>query len=342
MRTTVALVEARPETILADYGRVLDLSGLSKLLDGEIPRILVAADKGGFAPGWKATPWQLDGVLDWLGPQAETAEVVAVGARGAGALPPDAMWLDQMTRRQAQAADAEFLRPHRHVSQQLHPSLDAVLPGGVQLPVGLAKGPAVLLTSPTMQPRWGLAGAAQMLQSVVTCGAAASRKAPAVEVTAEAVGVAREVMPRLGAVLDGTLWGVGGGAGGQQCVARNVLLAGTDPLAVDAVAMRLAGIDPARVPWLRLCRDRGFGRVMPADIQVVGRTDLLDLDFGLLDLEVGPDNVGNRDGLWNGLAEPVTRLIERALGRDTSASLSDTPWQKLYDEYTTAERAGTP
>jgi hypothetical protein len=336
MRTTVALVEARPETINEDYRRVLDLSGLSNLLAGEVPQLLVGVGNSGFVPGWNATPWQVHGVLDWLGQQAEGATVAGVTKRGAGLLPLGAMWQDTLTRYQARPAEPEFLRTHRHVSRQLHPALDAVLPAGVQVPVGLAEGPALILASPTTRAGWELAGAAEILQDLVICGASARRKAPAVEVTAEAVGVARELMPRLGAVLDGTLWGVGRGAGDRSCVARNILLAGTDPVAVDAVALRLAGVEPQRVPWLRLCRDRGFGQVMPAEIQIVGRTDLLDLDFGVSGLELGSRTSGGGQIL----AGPVSRFIDRVLGRKTATGLADTVWSRLYEEYTSGERAG--
>ncbi len=345
MRTKVALVEARPETISSDYHRVLELSGLADLLADETPRLLLTTGSGNYAPGWQGTPWQLAGTLAWLQKRGQSAELLSILGTGAGPLPAHPMWQEQATGHQAKLAGAEFLRPHRHQSQLLHPALDAVLPNGVQVPVGLATGPAVLLTSPAVAPGGKWQGAGQALQSLVTGGASASRKAPAAEVTAESVGVARELMPRLGAVLDGTLWGVERASGGRQCVARNILLAGTDAVAVDAVAMRLAGIEPMRVPWVRLCRDRGFGRATAAEIQIVGRTDLLNLDFGLLDLELGPKASLPRGGQVSGWAAPLTRLMERALGRQKTAGMADTPWQQLYDEYALpkqAHRAGTP
>ncbi len=341
MRTTVALVEARPETIGEDYRRVLDLSGLSNLLAGEVPHLLVGTGNKGFEPGWSATPWQMHGILNWLGKLAEGAMAAAVTKGGIGPLPVSTLWQDILTSHQTRPAEPEFLRSHRHVSQQLHPALDTALPAGVQVPVGLAEGPVLVLTSPTTRAGWEMAGAAEVLQNLVTAGASGGRKAPAVEVTAEAVGVARELMPRLGAVLDGTLWGVGRGAGDRSCVARNVLLAGTDPVAVDAVALRLAGIEPQRVPWMRLCRDRGFGQVMPTEIQIVGRTDLLDLDFGVSGLELGSENLGSGKMTGGQIAiGPVTRFIDRALGRKTGTGLADTVWNRLYEEYEAGERAG--
>ncbi len=343
MRTVVALVEARPDTVNEDYRRVLNLAGLSGVLGGEPPRVLIAAGDSGFVPGWGATPWQLAETLAWLGEQTRPVPVSAVSGRGAGPVPRKVWWLDCMARHLAQGAGPEFLRVHRHVSRLLHPALDAVLPEGVQVPVGLTEGPALLLTAPALSPGWGVAGGAALLQSLVARGAKPSRRAPAAEVAAEAVGVARELMPEMGVVLDGTLWGVAEGPRGSPCVARNVLLAGTDPVAVDTVAMRLAGVDPRRVPWLRICADRGFGQASPTDIRVVGRTDLLDLDFGLSDLDLDPRRGpfgADGGGPVLSLLGPAARLLRRR-GRQTApAALSGTIWKRLYEEYATGQQAG--
>jgi len=333
MRTLVALVEARPETIAEDYRRALDLAQLDTAVGDVAPRVMMASETTGFVPGWGATPWQLDGTLAWLVERARQSQVLTVTAAGAGLLPDTALWQEVLARHQARAADAGFLRQHRHVPRQLQPALDGVLPAGVQLPVGLADGPVMMLTAPTLHRGWGVAGACAMLQSLVTRGASLGRHASAAEVAVEAVGVARAFMPSLGVVLDGTLWGIGTGALGRRCVARNVLLAGTDPVAVDVVAMRLAGLDPGRMSWLRLCHDRGLGRVHSQDIRLVGRTDMLDLDFGLGDLDLGQWSGTDRAGLSSALSKPLRRWFGRARERGATADLVGTAWGRLYDDY---------
>ncbi len=333
MRTVVALVETRPETITEDYRRVLDLAGLDSIVLAEPPQVLLASDSAGFRPGWGATPWQLNAVLAWLGEQARDSSVVAVDQRGARPVPGDTWWRDSMVQYLAKEAGPEFLRKHRHVSQLLHPALDAILPDGVQVPVGLASGPSLLLASPALRRGWGLAGAVDMLQRLVTCGAAPRRRAPIAEVAAEALGVAREVMPDLGVVIDGTLWGVPEGAGGRNCVARNILLAGSDPLAVDVVAMRLAGIDPLRVPWVRICMDRGFGQAHPSSVRVVGQADLLNLDF---DLQGGTFAADRGRGLTSPLGS-LGRLIGRRGGDKAGSGLTETAWGRLYEEYVSGQ-----
>ncbi len=190
-------------------------------------------------------------------------------------------WGEPLGGSGARGAYPEARRLHRHVSGLVHPSLDETLPDGVELPVGLAGASSLVLAAPTLRPHLVVGGVVASLEALVTHGVRPGGKAPAAEVTAEALAEAKSLMPCLGAVLDGTLWGLEAGATGQTCVARNVLLAGSDPVAVDAVALRLAGVDPLRVPWLRLCVQRGLGHGEGDSLQVVGRRDLLDLDFGL-------------------------------------------------------------
>lgn len=335
MRTVVALVEARPETIADDYRRVMDLAGLPGASAANRPQLLMSTGSTAFRPGWGTTPWQLSGALGWLGEAASETAVVGVDEHGAGTAPADPLWRDCLDRYLAEPAGLDFLRNHRHNSQLLHPALDAILPAGVQLPVGLASGPSLLLPVPSLRPGWGVSGAVEMLQRLVTQGAAPGRRAPAAEVAAEALGVARELMPEMGVVVDGTLWGVTEGAGGQSCVARNILLASRDPLAVDAVAMRLAGIDPVRVPWVRICWDRGFGQAHPSAMKIVGRTDLLDLDFELK----GGTFAAPRDGLLNKALGPVGSLLGRAGNKNAAGGLADTAWGQLYEEYVSGQIA---
>lgn len=333
MRTVVALVEAHPETIVEDYRRVLDLGQLKAVVGVLAPQVLAASVTSGFVPGWGATPWQLDGTLAWLGERARQTRIMNLTEAGAGLLPEAALWQDVLLRHQTRSAAAESLRLRRFDSHPLPTALAGMLPAGVQLPVGLAEGPALLLTAPTLRPGWGVAGACEMVQSLMTRGASLGRHASAAEVAVAAVEVARAVMPNLGVVLDGTLWGIGSGGRGRRCVARNVLLAGTDPVAVDAVALRLAGRDPGRLSWLRLCHDRGLGRVQARDIRLVGRTDLLDLDFGGGDLDLDHWRGAERAGVRSVVSKPLRRWFGRVRQQAAAADLAGTAWGRLHDAY---------
>ncbi len=335
MRTTVAIVEVQPDTVGEDYRRVLKLSGVARILAGQAPTVMLGSGGPGFRPGWDAAPWQLDAALDQLATGPDPLAVVAVGDGGPGAVPGDNIWQDTLARHGACSAAADFLREHHHTSSLLHPALDTVLPRGVWVPVGLAERPALLLAAPAVQPVWGVRAAGALLKSLVMAGAergarvGVKRRAPAAEVFAEAVGVARELLPVLGVVVDGAAWGVSEGRAGAGCVVRNIVLAGTDPVAVDAVAMRLAGVDQGQVPWLRICHERGFGRVLSSEIRLVGRTDLLTLDFGL----AGGTFAAHDRRRYLAPAGPLGRWLGRLERGGPVSGIEGTAWGRLRAAY---------
>jgi uncharacterized protein (DUF362 family) len=53
-------------------------------------------------------------------------------------------------------------------------------------------------------------------------------------------------------------------------VKTDVIIAGLDPVATDAVGAMVMSIDPARVDHLRLCHDRGLGEHRPDHITLLG------------------------------------------------------------------------
>jgi hypothetical protein len=328
MRTTVALISARPDTIVEDYGRLLDLAGLLPVASDRPPRLLVDAVDG-FRPGWSATPWQLDGVLAALGDEVTRCRVAGLGERGAGSVAAGGPWAEVMARHGVASGAADLQRLHRPATRILHPALDAALPEGVRLPVALAGAPAWLLTAPMVRPGWGVAGASRLLRTLMTAGHKGGRRVPAAEVTAEAVGVVKDHLGETAALLDGCLWGVARGFAQRLCAVRNVLIAGRDPVAVDAVAAGLAGLEPLRVPWLRACHERGFGRAAPGEIRVVGATEVRQLDF---DLPADTFAAG-RDVPRDGLLGATARVADRLLGRDGRTDLSGTAWEDLHAAY---------
>ncbi len=55
-------------------------------------------------------------------------------------------------------------------------------------------------------------------------------------------------------------------------VRMDTLIAGFDPVAVDAVGCRVIGLDPREVPHIRLAYERKLGRMLSREIEVMGRS----------------------------------------------------------------------
>ncbi|UCC31764.1 MAG: hypothetical protein JSU86_05700, partial [Phycisphaerales bacterium] len=63
-RSRVAVVRTSPETVLADYHRVMNLAGYQEVIAREADTALkVNISWHFFYPGSSTTPWQLEGVI---------------------------------------------------------------------------------------------------------------------------------------------------------------------------------------------------------------------------------------------------------------------------------------
>src|SRR6267143_166387 len=89
----------------------------------------------------------------------------------------------------------------------------------------------------------------------------------------------RELHPAVFTVMDGTV--AGDGAGPRTMIPRvkNLLLAASDSVAIDAIAARLMGFDPLSIPFLRMAHERGLGIADPKQIELVG-DDVSTENFG--------------------------------------------------------------
>ena len=110
------------------------------------------------------------------------------------------------------------------------------------MPAGLQTGAALLLPVPAVGRGWPVAGAVALLVRLL---APRLVRRPALPhgrgAWPRSSPWPRECLPPRGAVLDATVWQVVDGALERGPSVRNLLLAGRDPVAVDAVACRLAG-----------------------------------------------------------------------------------------------------
>ncbi len=258
MPATVGIVEARPESIVDDYRRVLQLGGLEPPGEDSVLR-MVTVSQGG-APGFSSPAWQAPGVRkSWdLGPGRD--QVLALE----GPCP-------------SLAANACF-----------EPD----------------SGPLLLLTVPVLEAGWGVRGAVAAWAGACGLAAGDPRSTP----QSLAAGLARQTGRCLGVVCDGVLWGIRGGTIGKDYLQRNVLLAGTDPVAVDCIALQLAGMDPADFPWLQVLQQRNLGTADPEAIVLRGDVGLLAAPFAGAPL-AGPGRGGR--AVSSRIQELFWRLVRR-------------------------------
>lgn len=336
MRSIVSIVATRPETTCEDYRRALDLADISPADLGPSPVLLARTSD---TPGFFSPPWQLHGVLDFLADNEETpgARVFPVSgkeAATAGTSRTEPGWaavLERFGSGLVSVPERE-LKPLR-VGVPL-PALGAVLPNGFAAPPLLSGSVGLLLPTAVLNQRWQIAGNVALLNNLLAGKTRSDKRIPRSEIIAEAVGLAAQALDSMISVMDATVWGVYGEDGKAHPLIRNVVLAGRDPVAVDAVAARLAGLDPRRIPWLQLCADRGLGEVDPAKIMVKGRTDLLDLDF-----QFPKGTFSSGPGTGSVLSWPG-RMLGRLGRQKPGKEFEESAWGRMLAAYRSGEIPG--
>jgi hypothetical protein len=81
------------------------------------------------------------------------------------------------------------------------------------------------------------------------------------------------------AVMDGTFVGDGPGPRCMVPQVKNVILASSDQVAIDAVAAKMMGFDPLSLRYIRLAHDLGLGCGDVREIEIVGDPDVAAEDW---------------------------------------------------------------
>lgn len=122
-----------------------------------------------------------------------------------------------------------------------------------------------IVSVPKLKPH-RLAGVTLSLKNMM--GAMTPKGSMHTNLSKNIADLASVIKPNL-AVIDGIIAGEGHETSGNP-VEMNLVIAGTDPVAVDAVGAAVMGIPPETVKHLRLAEERGLGTCRLERIQILG------------------------------------------------------------------------
>ena len=281
----VAVVRTTPASVLDDYARVMDLAGYRDTLSRDretLVKLNLSWTK--YFPSCSSQPWQVDGVLrkmladgfsrERLRP-IENKTVVTNPRKGCR----NNRWEPVLQRHGVTFTplpEVEW-QVYRFKSPLL--KLNDIFPEGIQIPA-IYPGRQILHL-PTVKTH----GHAVMTGSVKNAFGGLLREVRHYahkymhEVLVDLLYMQRELHPAVFTVMDGTI--AGDGAGPRTMIPRvkNLVLAATDSVAIDAIAARLMGYDPMSIPFLRMAHERGLGIADPRQIELVG-DDVSKENFG--------------------------------------------------------------
>ena len=316
-KSKVAIVRTSPETVIQDYGRLLDLIEYENILKPDKTTIL----KNNISwhllyPSDNTTPWQVEGVTEKLKNDGfddlvvvENRTVVTKAKKGeeCNNFTPVHEKYNLPVKYNFNPADMRWVT-YEPKGEML--VLDKVFPNGIRIPDYFFDRNVIHL--PTVKTH---------IYTDYTCamknafGALLDKSrhychSRIHETLVDLLRIQQEIQASTLAVADCTTAGSGPGPRTMTPVVKNLLIASEDQVAIDAVAAKLIGFDPMSIPCIRLGHEGGLGRGRLDEIEIVGDMDTAEVKRTNWDFVVG-DNAASKIGdlFWFGPFKPLAKLM---------------------------------
>jgi uncharacterized protein (DUF362 family) len=276
-KSKVAVLFTSPATVLQDYQRLYELAGGPAALQPGITTILKDNITWHFPmPGANTTPWQLEATIqalrssgfnDLVCVQNQTVVTNAFKGEDLNGYVPIFKRHNIPVRYNFRKEDMTWI-PYRPKAKML--ALDHIYPEGILIPdyfigkniVHLPTVKTHIYTTTTGAMKNAFGGLLSKFRHYTHTWIH--------ETLVDLLAIQKEIHPGIFALMDGTTAGDGAGPRLIRPVAKNIILASADQVAIDAVAAKLMGFDPLSIKYIRLAHDAGLGIGDPQLIELVG------------------------------------------------------------------------
>ena len=366
-KAKVAVLKTQPETVLQDYQRLMEMAQVRAALDPSSTTILKDNISWHFPfPGANTTPWQLEATIlglrghgygDMVCVQNKTVVTDAFKGEDLNKYVPifqryqipvlynfkdDMQWVPYQPKAKMLVLDWIY-RDH----------------GGIRVPdfffgknvVHLPTVKCHIYTTTTGAMKNAFGGLLNTLRHYTHSWIH--------ETLVDLLAIQKEIHSGIFAVMDGTTAGNGPGPRTMFPEIKNMILASSDQVAIDAVAAKLMGFDPMSIQYIHLAHEAGLGVGKPEEIEIVGA----DISGENWHFKVG-DNLASRVGdlLWFSPLKRLQNLFFKTplvnvfifgseayhdyyrwplRDRRTFENwLTTTPWGKLFQQYASVGSEG--
>jgi uncharacterized protein (DUF362 family) len=302
MKSKVAALRVSPATILRDLDRLCELAGMGEVLESGRTTILKDNISWHFPfPGANTTPWQLEGTIQALKNRGfddlvcvQNQTVVTDAFKGEDLN----RYLPVLGRYQVpvlynfKSDDMKWVvyRPQARMRV-----LDKIFPDGFRIPDYFPGKNIVHLPTVKCHIYTTTTGAMKNAFGGLLHDHRHYTHSWIHETLVDLLAIQKEIHPGLFAVMDGTTAGNGPGPRTMRPEIKNVMLAASDQVAIDAVAAKMMGFDPMSIDYIRLAHEDGLGVGDPREIEIAG-DDISGESWGFEVGDNGASLVG--DLLW--------------------------------------------
>ncbi len=358
-RAAVAVLKTKPETVLTDYEQLMKLAGFEHTLDPTKPTILKDNISWHFPfPAANTTPWQLEatimalrdaGYTDLSCVQNKTVVTDAFKGEDLNRYVPIFKRYGIPVLFNFKDEDMTWVRYEPKAKMLV---LDQIFPEGIMIPdyffgkniVHLPTVKCHIYTTTTGAMKNAFGGLLNTRRHYTHSWIH--------ETLVDLLNIQKEIHSGIFAVMDGTTAGNGPGPRTMFPVQKDVILAGADQTAIDAVAAKMMGFDPMSIGYIRFAHEHGAGVGRMDEIEVVGM-DISDVSWGFTVGDNGASMMG--DIMWFGPLKPIQNVFMRTPlvnifiagseiyhdyyrwplkdRRTFEAWLERSPWGHLFQEY---------
>ena len=272
----VAVLKTSPETVLEDIEKVMKLAGFEAALPKDVRTGLkINISWQTWYPACSSTPWQIEGVVRAL---------QAAGYDDLVGVHNDTVVVD--------TSDGERNNKHKFITDkysvpclylynqdfewvEYKPKkpflvLDKVYPDGVFIPKDLVGMNMIHLPTVKTHVFTTITGAMKNAFGGLLHRNRHWTHAVIHDTLVDLLAIQRDIHPGVFAVMDGSFAGDGPGPRAMRWHEKDILLASSDQVAIDATSAKLQGFDPMSLRFIRKAHAAELGVGDPRQIEVLG------------------------------------------------------------------------
>jgi uncharacterized protein (DUF362 family) len=355
----VAVLKTTPESVLDDVEQVMKMADFTTALPSDNQTGLkINISWQTWYPACSSTPWQIEGAIKAL-QNAGYDDIVGVHN--------DTVVVDTRV--------GEFNNKHRFVTDKYDipciylyeedfewfeyiPKkhellvLDKVYPQGVFIPKAIVGMNMIQLPTVKTHVFTTITGAMKNAFGGLLHRNRHWTHAVIHDTLVDLLSIQHEIHPGLFALMDGTFAGDGPGPRAMRWHQKDILLASSDQVAIDAVSAKLQGFDPMQIRFIRRAHEMGLGIGDPSQIESIGYDIEQEEPWNFTQ----EDTFASRGQklIYHGPLKPLEKLLLQSplvpwsyfasnfyhnvywyplVGRKRVKSALDTPWGQLFKEY---------
>lgn len=281
LKSKVAVIRTKPDTVLQDYQKLCELAGLYESLDNSKTTILKDNISWHLLfPGSNTTPWQLEGTIlalkkagfnDIVDVHNKTVVTIADLGDRFNKFGPILEKYHIPKKFNYKPEDMKWIEYKPEAKMAV---LDKIFPDGIFIPdYFIGKN---IIHLPTVKTH----------SYTVTTGALKNAFGGLLntnrhythtwihDTIVDLLAIQKEIHTGIFCTMDGTTAGSGPGPRTLIPVRKDVILASSDQVAIDAVAAQMMGFDPMKIQYINHATNRGLGQGNPRDIEIVGMPEV--------------------------------------------------------------------